>query len=450
MPEQICDLLLKDQASIILLQTNHDGSQIFANFLKDNPIPYIENARTLADQELLSAIQDCIKFVKDYNNLPMLLNIVKQKLTFIYHEMNYAPAAYTVFETLNDRGLDVSWLDKLKTRLMYVAFVDNQENDIPLRTLHDIWSKIYAAIGIYQDLDKEALAFGATLMSEKLVRRSFSEKGAVEYFMRICDDTPHIAIEISNWILKIIEEFNDFTHKMSTKKAVTKVSHARLLGLAINMRQCSDQERDELFKAWEKTTFHIFGLCFTDARREKSKYVRLAWETLNGRSAKYILSVLNDLDANYSIDKTRIENQNSYKEWKEEVRYILHRYEEYLANQQGTSIRDTEWDHIWNNTPNRSIEHILPQSKGSRVPIDPDQDDVFVHRLGNLLLLRVGLNSQLGNMDPEKKVDQYKNSNFLIASEVAQTIEQEGGWGLKQIEQREQKLIKWICDQWED
>ena len=196
--KELQELLVKgDEASLILLQTNHDRSQYFTDFLKSGRHPSVDDATTLADRELLKAIEDCESFLKEWNDLIELLEIIKHKLTFVYHEIDYKPAVYTVFETLNDRGLDVSWLDKLKTRLMWVAFRDNQGNNAEhIDTLQDIWGRIYATIGLSQDLSKEALTFGAVLISSDIVRISISEKKAVGYFVERCDNT------ISGWLLK--------------------------------------------------------------------------------------------------------------------------------------------------------------------------------------------------------------------------------------------------------
>ena len=443
--KELQKLLVKgDEASLILLQTNHDRSQYFADFLKSGGHPSVDDATTLADRELLKAIEDCESFLKEWNDLIELLEIIKHKLTFVYHEIDHKPAVYTVFETLNDRGLDVSWLDKLKTRLMWVAFTNNQGNNAEhIDTLQDIWGRIYATIGLSQDLSKEALTFGAVLISSDIVRKSISEKKAVNSFVERCDNTISGSLEISRWILKVTEAFTKFLDQMSSKGAVTRISHARLLGLAITMRDCSPEEKKKLFDAWEKATFRIFGLCRTDARKEKSKYVSLAWETVNARELDVdeILTRIQELDADYSVDKTLIENRNCYRNWEEQLRYLLFRYEEYLTEQQGRTISDREWELVWNATASRSIEHILPQSKSSRVANQ-------VHRLGNLLLLPLDINSELGNEEPKEKASRYQETGFLMAAEVAKTINEKREWGVEQIEEREQKLIKWICEEW--
>jgi hypothetical protein len=95
----------------------------------------------------------------------------------------------------------------------------------------------------------------------------------------------------------------------------------------------------------------------------------------------------------------------------------------------------------------QSIEHIQPQSKGSQEPLEANGKGIFVHRLGNLLLLPPNVNSKLSDKDPEEKADSYINTGLLIAKEVGQTIKQ-SGWSTEQIEEREKQLIEWIQCEW--
>ena len=130
-----------------------------------------------------------------------------------------------------------------------------------------------------------------------------------------------------------------------------------------------------------------------------------------------------------------------------EIRYLLFRYEEHLAEQRGQRFDNDQWQRIWEASPSNSIEHIFFQSRESRIPLEARQEGVFVHRLGNLLLLPLGLNSRLSNRDPEEKAPCYVQTGLLSAAEVAQTI-QEHGWGVDQIREREQRMVEWIREGW--
>ena len=57
--QELQELLVKqDELSLILLQTNHDRSQYFANFLRKGTSPPFSEAKTVADRELLRAIHE--------------------------------------------------------------------------------------------------------------------------------------------------------------------------------------------------------------------------------------------------------------------------------------------------------------------------------------------------------------------------------------------------------
>ena len=82
---ELQELLVKpDELSLILLQTNHDRSQYFANFLREGTAPPVSDAKTLADQELLRAIHECQSFVQRWENPIELLRLLKNQLWFIF------------------------------------------------------------------------------------------------------------------------------------------------------------------------------------------------------------------------------------------------------------------------------------------------------------------------------------------------------------------------------
>ena len=454
--QDLQELLVKsDEASLILLQTNHDRSQYFANFLRSGEYPGVEEAQTLADRELLSAIHECETFVDSWENRRIeLASIIKNQLTFIYHEINDRAAAYTVFEVLNNRGLSVSPLDRLKTMLMSVAFADNQGNSNEhIDELHQIWGDSYATIGIRQEISTDVLRFGGTLKSHFRESKTLSEERAVFWLGERCENSAQ-AIDTSNWLLKVAKAICRFLeYTSSSRKAVGKIAHAKFLAVAIFLRNFSAIQEEILLDEWEKTTFYLFGLCRKDARTAVGDYVRLAWDILNNTDlnaddiSREIKKITLWSGLNFESVLAEVENQDCYYGWEEHLRYLLFRYEEHLAEQQGQTFKNEQWDRIWEESAAKSIEHIFPQSLGSQEPLIASHEGVFVHRLGNLLLLPPIVNSQLGDKTPEEKADSYINTGLLIAKEVGLTIKQ-SGWGLDEVQKREQRLLEWVRWKW--
>ena len=435
---ELQELLVKqDELSLILLQTNHDRSQHFANFLRDGTSPPISEAQTLADRELLRAIHECKSFVKKWGDPTELLRLLKNQLYFIFHETHDEEAVYTVFEVLNNRGLEVSWLAKLKSRLMEVVFETDQGNNSEyIDELHRIWGSFYGIVGLREGVDTEALTFAATLRSLR-VSRILGDGDAVERLMKEVDTNVAKTIKISSWLLKVVNAVNRLQEEM--RQPVTKIRQARLLAVSIMLRDFPAEVERKLLDQWETTSFRIFGLCRKDARTGVGDFVRLACEVQNNLdlSSDDISERIREIGAAYTIDEVRDQlwEANCYNGWEAELRYVLCRYEEHLAKQRGQTFDNEQWNRIWQESAANSIEHILPQSNS--------QNGILVHRLGNLLLLPPRLNSSLRDKDPRKKADDYRQTGLLIAGDVAATI-QERGWGEAEIEGREDEITSWI------
>lgn len=446
--DELKELLVKqDDVSLILLQTNHDRSHYFADYISTGNVSHVDEAQTLADRELLRAIHECEEFIRNWDNRVELLRILKNQLTFIFHELDDEGAVYTVFEVLNNRGLHVSWLDRLKSKLMALAFERGQGNqDEQINELHNVWGSIYEAIGLRQGMNTEALRFAATLKSKSRPSETFSEETAVDKLIEMCGDDAARTTDISRWMLQVTKSFDEFLQSTQhSRAAVVDVAQARLLALAIILKGFSDDQKKELLDLWERTSFRIFGLCRKDKRTARGDYVRLAWDTLNKEGDGYehalqgLKSISEGKEKEHSIEwaVAHLTNSNCYEGWEPELRYLLYRYEEHLATLKGQNFSNEQWNLIWEVSETDSIEHISPQSKKRQ----------YVHRLGNLLLLPPKLNSTLKDKSPADKADEYIETGLLCAVEVAKTIKREG-WGKEQVEQREKQILEWVESTW--
>ena len=149
-------LIKQDELSLILLQMNHDPNGYFPEYLRKGTTRSPDEATTLADRALLNAIRECSEFVGGWPDLIQLTGIVKNRLTFIFHEIDDEATVYSVFEVLNSRGLSVPWLDRLKSLLMGIAFKYGSGNKSEIiEELHGIWEGVYRTIGLRQGLSDQ-------------------------------------------------------------------------------------------------------------------------------------------------------------------------------------------------------------------------------------------------------------------------------------------------------
>lgn len=110
--EELGKLLVKDdEHTLLLLQTNHDTSHFFADYIRDGVVPTVV-AATTADQNIVDAIKECEDFVDVWkasgDSLIELIRIIRHRLWAIFHTVDDEGLVYRVFEVLNSRGLDVA------------------------------------------------------------------------------------------------------------------------------------------------------------------------------------------------------------------------------------------------------------------------------------------------------------------------------------------------------
>ena len=445
---ELTELLVKVEGDeLLLLQTNHDSSHHFATFLRAGTSPASASATTLADREILRAIEDCQAFILKWTDggesLSSLAALLKNRLFFLLHEIEDEQMVYTVFEVLNSRGLDVSWLDRLKSILMGAAFeLKNVNLDGLVKELHTVWRSIYSVIGLHQGQSTEVLRFAATLHVTKTPKKPLGERDAVEE-LRSATGTAKKIRDVAAWLLRVTKAIDTVTG--STRlNAVTRISQARLLATAIHLREdITPKQRKQLLSRWEKVSFRIYGLLRKDARTGVGNYVRLAWQVANKKLSvdaidKALVEIGEEFPIKDAVDLLR--NADCYDGWEAELRYFMFRYEEHLTRKQKLNFRNEQWEKIWMVSPSESIEHIWAKSK---VP------DKYRHQLGNLVLLPPKLNSTLQDKPAKNKAAHYRKTGLLIAGEVADVIDT-AGWKSRSIKEREERLIEWAAKEWAD
>ena len=184
-----------------------------------------------------------------------LLRTLKNQLWFIFYQIRNVETVYTTFEVLNNRGLEVSWLERFKNRLMEAAFLTDQGNsDEHIDELHEIWGNFYRTVGLRQGADSEALTFAATLRSS--VSKVLNEGDAVDRLIRQIGGSVAKTIEISGWLLKVVNTVNRLYKEM--RQPIIKVQHARLLAVSIMLRNFPEAEGKKTSESMGKNKFSYF------------------------------------------------------------------------------------------------------------------------------------------------------------------------------------------------
>lgn len=463
---EIRKILVKDDENLLLLQTNNINQHLFNQYLRAGKRPSTQDIKTHADRNFADALKEIRAFIdrwqKEERTLLDLLRIIRNRIGFVVYDTEESHAVYTVFECLNSRGLEVDWLDKAKSMLMGIAFEKSKNKEVAadkLNELHNLWANVYNSIAQYPVEGQEILRVTATLyLGGATTGRPLSGEESLDNIRDFCVSAEK-TIEVTGWIQSVTEILVDL-HNSKQWAPVTKILQARILAAAIKLSDVmDDSEREKALDQWERVSFRIYGMYEKDSRTKVGDYVRLAikivQKTDEADSAQKILSSLIDLGKEYPIKEavSELTSKPRYEGYEEQCRYILWRYEEHLAAKEGASINSELREKIWKaRSAKETIEHIFPQSQ----PIKSDWEekakgkkdiDVFIHSLGNYLLLPPGLNSEAGNRDFKTKKGVYKKAEGL---RIVSAILKNRVWNFRKIKEREKLIADFLSKEFDD
>jgi Protein of unknown function DUF262/Protein of unknown function (DUF1524) len=454
--EKLNAILVKEKKDLILLQTNHDARETLDAYLRNGDLGELEEAKTLPQRELMNAFRECENFVAYWGNPVSLLDLLKNSIKFVFFVLEDPRAVYTVFEVLNSRGLSVDWLDKMKSTLMGIAF--QKKRKLPANELDNIeneWTEIYRVLGKERVSDGDVLTIAANLRADEAPAKGYQEWNALEFFREEARQDRLTPLETSKFLREVVTTLDQFLQD-PRHRAVCRVKQPRLLAAALLLSDRLKKDKHAQQKAlvaWENAMFRFYVLAGNDARDRVGQCIHLATDVYNGKcSLKRVLDELDEI-ANVSHDEVALELDEVYvyERWTgEEIIYFFSKYEERLSAESGEEVDQITWGKIWENaSKEKSVEHIFPQKdpdgnwKGKgRQNVNPDS---FVHRLGNLLVLPPGINSNAGTKSFAGKVKVYKSVKGLhYVSEVMRLR----NWNLAAIEKRERELMKFAKEQW--
>jgi hypothetical protein len=454
--DKIDAVLVKEEKDVILLETNHDARDTLDAYLRHGDIGNLDRTITLPQRELMEAFRQCEQFVADWGNPLGLLDLLKNRLKFVFFVLEDPGAVYTVFEVLNSRGLNVDWLDKMKSTLMEVAF--EKRRKLPAGELDHVeheWTEIYRVLGRERVTDADTLTIAANLAADKPPAKGFQEANALEFFQQEAQQNRLTPLETSKFLRQVVTTLNQFLED-PRHRAICRVKQPRLLATALltyDRLKNDSKSREEAMLAWENAMFRFYVLASNDARDRVGECLSLGSRIRNGN-----LSVRQIIDGLYEIGNVTHEEVAAnlkevyvYDRWTaDEIVYFFQKYEERLSAEKGEVIDQITWGKIWANaSKEKSVEHIFPQKdpngnwKGKgRQKVNPDS---FVHRLGNLLVLPPGINSKAGTKSFADKVKVYKSADGLHHVKKVMGLKD---WNLAAIEKREKELMEFAKDQW--
>ncbi len=363
---------------------------------------------------------------------------------------------FSSFETINNRGKDLSTLELLKNRLHFVAhkICEGKKLEKLQQEINDTYTLIYHDLRQFEDAHLEGFLkhFVAYYYGEKgdfkkrLLEMEFNAHKRYtdntnfnEEYEKIDDLLFYLSYSSNVWYflhtlddeelrIEITPKMRGLLDKMRRLNALSENAFLPLLlslltiqraGKSANEQPYTTKELEGLLEHLERFGFLIYGVAGKNTA--KNEWIELAFKAIQAYrfwGDKITIENLPTLEKNFFNRQENsalelleesihsLKNTEKWYKWGKALNYLLYEYELH-HNPETTLNFDGSIE---------SIEHILPQN--------PDQgystkeknwakNPNIVHALGNLLLMAKNANSSLSNKPFDKK--ESNTSKALIA-----------------------------------
>ncbi|RKV51744.1 hypothetical protein DD794_02780 [Helicobacter pylori] len=410
--------------------------------------------------------------------LEKMFDALTKKMLFSVVELNDNRIdPFSSFETINNRGKDLSTLELLKNRLHFVAHKICDEEDLEnlQNEINDTYTRIYHDLRQFEDAHLEsflkhfvAYYYGEnSKFKERLLNTAFdahkkyddlydeyekindlllylSYSSKVWYFLHTLDDE-ELRIEITPKMRGLLDKMRRL-NALSENAFLPLLLSLLTIQLAVRSgseRHYTTKELEGLLEYLERFGFLIYGVAGKNTA--KNEWIELAFQAFRAYRSWEDRITIEDLPplekhffkgehSGLKLLENNINFNNAKKwyEWNKALNYLLYEYELY-HNPETTLNFDSSLE---------SIEHILPQK--------PDQgysakekswakNPHIVHALGNLFLISKNANSSLSTKPFDEKRKEYLKGSYS-EKEVAKNA----SFGVAQIKERSEKLLDFL------
>jgi hypothetical protein len=420
------------------LSLNNNNKDIYERFLIQLETPRILKGINASSKLILKCKEYFKEKIVSYAKseltgeyvVDFLTNHVARKLIFIQIEVEDELSAYTVFETLNARGVELSSSDLLKNYLFSLLVSSTDQNIIQRQ-----WDKI--CFNVKSEALPDFLRYYIN-STERLVRShqlfkrikgNIQTAANAQQFLNDLEDES----EVFNALKDPSSEYWSGYPEISKYLKSIKVFGAKQIYplLLACERKFTKNELIRVLKLIETVLFRysVIGKLNPNSLENILSRAAVGVNTVKLTTPKAIFNELSDIYVNdedfiQAFKKARIVTKNR----KKIVRYILFKIE--------NSLRLTELD--WESN-NGTIEHILPENPSERwteVIANEDHEE-YIYRLGNYALLSPSDNRRVGNDLLSTKRNIYQSSDYQLSSEISHEI-----WNKESIKIRQQVLAK--------
>lgn len=376
----------------------------------------------------------------DSDRLVKLFEYVTKQVKVLVLGVEDEADAYTIFETLNDRGRSLDTLDLLKNHL-YARAKGNlpevrskwtavrehlTDADPKNRFLHHYWTSIHgqtSSNSLFRNIRSEitspasALSFASQMATASRIYEALQNPGSAFW-----DEYPaDIRKQIS--ALRLLDSQQALPILLAAQHTFEKDEFVKVCRLLVVMAVRYN------FIGEERTG--VLSNYYSDAAKKIS-----AKEYEKASHVAMALKPIYPVDTEFKAAFASRESKDARR-----VRYLLAEIEANISNY--TKVPESDPEKV-------NLEHILPKNSNQHwtsavTGIAADDYAAYANRLGNLALVRKSTNKAAGSKSfDEKKAELLNGSEFVTTKHAAES----STWGAAAIQSRQEYLAGYAVKAW--
>lgn len=427
---------------------NEIDNEIYQDLIENFNDVNEKKVRRQSHKRLVSAAKHCEKYLSDVcvkskdseDELHSWLDYIETSLKIIVVTAPDDSNAFIIFETLNDRGLELAISDLVKnylfhksgekieeTKNRWLSMVSTLESasDDPL-TVTYIRHFAMARYGLVRE--KDLFSFLKTKITSKRGSLKFSSELAdtVRIYTALLNTDHDYWSDFSNDVAYSVSAFNllgmtqirPLLLALLNKFSPKKVSEAfkKLVSAAVRYQIVGGVGGGTLERVYSDTAKAV-----TEEKIKNPIEVIQAFKSVPSDSAFFSAFSI------ATVSKQKI------------ARYYLRELEIASAGENKETIPNYDASSV-------NLEHVLPTTPDDLWQNFFNEDEMrsYQKRIGNLAIMSAKLNSTAGNGSFEEKKEYYKDSAFFFTKEILA----EEVWSKEAIDSRQKKMAEVAVKHW--
>lgn len=414
---------------LVLNRNNNHFYKTYLSSLQEAP----KRGLNASERLMKNAFDTFSSYLKEqYKNAEELISFVENivnNLFFTVITVTDELNAFKVFETLNARGVQLSSSDLLKNYLFSVA---NEQHQTKLDELEDLWAEVSDILKETQVSDFLRIYWNSnhkTIRKNQLYKTIRDEIKTSEQSFSLLRDMrkkADIYMALKSSEDELWRNNKDIRENLELLRLFNVTQPMSLLISAYS--NLSLKEFDALLSKIVIISFRYNIICGKNPNEQEVLYNKLALDIELNKTYN-----INDLlNSGIYVKDAEFEQTFTYKEFvynsrnNQIAKYILCKLEKF---EYGLTVDRDE----------TTLGHILPDNPDESWEWDDSAIQQYKYRLGNMVLLEKGKNSDLGNASYLEKKDVYSKSSIPSTKKIGDTVNE---WSESIITTRQQKMAK--------